>query len=107
MGLKTGSDFTVMTDISAMNAFLVLIFGIRFYKHVIMLYMYAKFYTAGSFKFIITFWWVVVERLNLVITYYSILSNETLYYDRAYTVSAISGMVGHRAGWAEGWVTLP
>ena len=77
-----------------MNAFIVLIFGIRFYKHVIMLYMYAKFYRAGSFKFIITFWWVVVERLNLVITYYSILSNETLYYDRAYTVSAISGVVG-------------
>ena len=61
VGLKTGSDFTVMTDISAMNAFLVLIFGIRFYKHVIMLYVYAKFNMACPFKFI-TFWWVVVER---------------------------------------------
>ena len=39
VGLTTGLDFTVMTDISAMNVFLVLIFGIH---KIIMLYMYAK-----------------------------------------------------------------
>ena len=72
VGLTTGPDFTVINDRYLSNervSTVVLIFGIRFYKHVIMLYMYAKFYRAGSFKFIITFWWVIVERLNLVITY--------------------------------------
>ena len=58
-----GPDFTVINDRYLSNervSTVVLIFGIRFYKHVIMLYVYAKFNMACPFKFI-TFWWVVVE----------------------------------------------
>ena len=49
VGWRAGSDFSIMTDISVLKLFLVLIFGIH--KHMIMLYTHTKFHGSRASTF--------------------------------------------------------